>query len=601
MLTRWSHSAASGEPYDFEARLRRADGVYRWFHTRGLPLRDAEGQIFLWYFLQTDIDDRKRAEAQLAGEKQLLEMVARGDPRMQVLEALCRLVESIAGGCYCSVVLADPSGARVEYGAAPSIPQTFINAIIGREINTETGPCGMATFLNEQVISTDLTSETRWETWCPVALAHGLQACWSTPITSSSGKVLGAFAIYHGSPTTPSAILESLVERFTHVASIAVTRVQSDAALKRSEEFLSEGQRLSATGSYHWRVATDEITSSEQLLRIFELDPLLPVTPGVIASRVHPDDVDVMNSMVGSARHPGGDFETDFRLQMADGSVKSLHLVAHGIRGADGHLEYIGALQDVTLRRQSEEALGNARSELARVTRATSIGVMAASIAHEVNQPLSGIVTNASTCLRMLDANPPDLAGARETARRTIRDGNRAADVVARLRSLFTAGSVATRSVNLNQVAHEVIALSSAELQKGRVLLRTEFANDLPAALGDRVQLQQVILNLLLNASDAMSDIDSRPRQLVVKTRKHAGDSVCLSVTDAGVGLGSEGTEKLFSAFYTTKPTGMGIGLSVSRSIVESHQGRLWAKANEGPGATFAFSIPCAPDPLVSR
>jgi C4-dicarboxylate-specific signal transduction histidine kinase len=255
-------------------------------------------------------------------------------------------------------------------------------------------------------------------------------------------------------------------------------------------------------------------------------------------------------------------------------------------------MEYIGAVQDVTQRRFSEEALGKARSELARVARVLSLGVLTASIAHEVNQPLSGIITNASTCLRMLDADPPNIDGARETARRTIRDGNRASDVIKRLRALFSKKDFTVESIDLNEATQEVIALSRSELQRSQVVLRAEFARDLPAVAGDRVQLQQVILNLLLNAVDAMSNIDDRPRSLTIVTELEGSDRVRLSVGDVGAGFAPDSAEKLFDAFYTTKKSGMGIGLSVSRSIIEKHQGRLWAAPNDGPGAVFSFSIP---------
>jgi len=226
------------------------------------------------------------------------------------------------------------------------------------------------------------------------------------------------------------------------------------------------------------------------------------------------------------------------------------------------------------------------------VARVTTLGALTASIAHEVNQPLSGIITNASTCLRMLAADPPNIDGARETARRTIRDGNRASDVITRLRALFSKKNATTESVDLNEATREVIALSLRELQRRRVILLPELAADIPPVIGDRVQLQQVILNLLLNASDAMSDVDDRPRHLVIRTARDDGDRVRLTVQDAGVGFEPQSVERLFEAFYTTKSGGMGMGLSVSRSIIESHHGRLWAAPNDGPGATFAFSIP---------
>src|SRR5271166_5122615 len=250
--------------------------------------------------------------------------------------------------------------------------------------------------------------------------------------------------------------------------------------------------------------------------------------------------------------------------------------------------------EDITERRRMEEALNKARSELAHVSRVTSLGALTASIAHEINQPLSGIITNASTCLRMLATDPPQVEGARETARRTIRDGNRMSEVITRLRALFSKKEPTTESVNLNDAVLDVIALSLVELQKNRVMLRPELADDLPLVTGDRVQLQQVILNLLRNGSDAMSTVEDRPRQLVIRTERDDGDRVRLTVQDAGVGFDPQAADRLFDAFYTTKGDGMGIGLSVSRSIIERHHGRLWAALNDGPGATFSFSIPRA-------
>jgi C4-dicarboxylate-specific signal transduction histidine kinase len=300
--------------------------------------------------------------------------------------------------------------------------------------------------------------------------------------------------------------------------------------------------------------------------------------------------------MIEKARHAVTDFEYEHRLLMPDHSVKYLHFIAHGIRDRDGRLEYIGAVQDVTQRQISEDALAKARSELADVARVTSLAMLTASIAHEVNQPLSGIVTNASTCLRMLTLDPPNVDGARETARRTIRDGNRASDVITRLRALFSKKHTVAERMDLNDATREVIALSLSELQRNRVTLRSELAADLPLVTGDRVQLQQVILNLLRNASDAMNTVHDRPRELLIRTERDEGDRVLLSVKDAGIGFDPLTADRLFETFYTTKNDGMGVGLCVSRSIIESHRGRLWATLNDGPGATFSFSLPRGPD-----
>jgi C4-dicarboxylate-specific signal transduction histidine kinase len=322
------------------------------------------------------------------------------------------------------------------------------------------------------------------------------------------------------------------------------------------------------------------------------LDPGTTITFDVIRTRVHPEDLTLYEKMVEQARNGSEDFEWQYRLLMPDQSIKNMHAVARATRDQNGELEYIAAVQDVTSRRQSQEALDKARSELAHVTRVLSLGALTASIAHEVNQPLSGIITNASTCLRMLAADPPNVDGARETTQRTIRDGHRAADVITRLRALFGKKDISFEAVDLNEAAQEVIALSLSDLQRNQVILRPQLADDLPPVAGDRVQLQQVILNLVRNALDAMSAVDDRPRYLLIKTEPDEGDQVRLSVQDVGVGFDPQATKRLFEAFYTTKNDGMGIGLSVSRSIIESHHGRLWATPNEGPGATFSFSIP---------
>ncbi len=366
-----------------------------------------------------------------------------------------------------------------------------------------------------------------------------------------------------------------------------------EKALRRSETFLAEGQRLGQIGTYSWRVATGEITWSEELYRIYELEIGAPVTLELIRTRVHPDDVTLYEKMVEQAPNGGKDFEWQYRLMLPDRSIKYLQAVARAVRGRDGQLEYIAAIQDVTARRLSEEALDAARSELAQAARMMSLGTLAAAIAHEINQPLAGIVTNAGTCQRMLAATPANIDGALETVRRTIRDANRASEVITRLRALFNRKETTTELVDLNEATREVIALSLSSLQRNDVVVRATLADDLPPVTGDRIQLQQVILNLLRNGSDAMLSVDDRPRYLVITTGRDEGDRVRLSVKDAGVGFDSQSVDRLFEGFYTTKNDGMGIGLSLSRSIIESHNGRLWAARNEGPGSTFSFSIPC--------
>jgi PAS domain S-box-containing protein len=280
LLERWRSILAAGKPGEMEARLRHFDGTYRWFLFRANPLADAAGQVVKWCGLGTDIEERRRGEETLlAGEKQFLEMVAWGYALPVVLEALCRLFEDTVTGCHCSVVLVDLGGSHLQAGVAPGLPLSFNESMHGRPLGNDSSPCAMAAFLNEQVIAPDIATERRWVAsgWCALALSHGLRACWSTPISSTSGKVLGTLAIYCPVPRAPTQLEQSFIVQFTHLASIAIERAQSEGALKRSEAFLAEAQRLSLTGSFSWRVATDELTLSEQVYRIFNLDPAEPV------------------------------------------------------------------------------------------------------------------------------------------------------------------------------------------------------------------------------------------------------------------------------------------------------------------------------------
>jgi PAS domain S-box-containing protein len=369
--------------------------------------------------------------------------------------------------------------------------------------------------------------------------------------------------------------------------------------LRRREAFLTEAQRISHTASIAWDPDSGQTIWSDETYRIFEFDPSVKPTREMVLQRVHPEDRAGLQEVI--ARLAGGatQFEHSYRLLMLDRRVKHVRAIVRLMGQISGTPLLIGTLQDVTESKLAEDALNRARSELANVARITTLNALTASIAHEVNQPLAGIVTNASTCLRMLHSDPPNVDGARETARRTIRDGNRASDVITRLRALFSKKEFTLEPLDLNDATREVIALSLSDLQRNRVILRSELAEDLPTVIGDRVQLQQVILNLVRNASDAMITVEDRPRELLVTTEKDDSTQkddcgrVRLSVKDAGVGFTPEVRDKLFEAFYTTKNDGMGIGLSISRSIIEVHHGRLSAASNDGPGATFSFSIPC--------
>ena len=294
-------------------------------------------------------------------------------------------------------------------------------------------------------------------------------------------------------------------------------RKRAEAQVEQAYLRLAEAQQLSKTGSFITDLVADEHNWSEETFRIFGFDPAAKVTVHMIRNLVHPEDLPSFDAMIARAM-TGTEVDFVFRIVTSGGTVKHIRGMARILTQIEGRPLFIGALQDVTDRKVSEEALDRARSELAHVSRVTTLNALTGSIAHEINQPLSGIVTNAGTCLRMLDGDPPDIDGARETARRTLRDGNRAADVISRLRAMFSKKEFALEPLDLNEATREVIALSISDLQRNRITLRSEFAEELPPVIGDRVQLQQVILNLLRNASDAMAGIDERPRDLLIRT-----------------------------------------------------------------------------------
>jgi len=367
--------------------------------------------------------------------------------------------------------------------------------------------------------------------------------------------------------------------------------LRSKAELLLANSYLTIAQRLSKTGSFTWNLRTNERRWSEEMYRIFELEPNSPVPTAQAGQVIHPDDMSVFEALVANAR-AGKDFEAELRLITPRRAIKHVHVVGNLVGEALDRPVFVGAVQDVTDRKLAEEGLDRARRELAHVARATALSALTASIAHEVNQPLAGIIANATTCLRSLAADPPNIEGAKAAAQRAIRDGNRASDVILRLRALFSRRPVETEPVDLNEAARETLLLSASELQSSQVVLQTDFARDLPAVVGDRVQLQQVILNLVLNAAQAMRDIHGQPHELRISTAALGSEEVTLAVRDSGVGAAGHNLEELFHTFYTTKPEGMGIGLSVSRSIIEAHGGRLWASANNGPGLTVSFAIP---------
>ncbi|MGH9475331.1 MAG: PAS domain-containing protein [Terriglobales bacterium] len=594
LRARWHAILASGQPGEIEARLRRFDGAYRWFLLGSNPLRDAAGQITRWCGLSSDIGDRlgaeealRHARAQIVDGIPVPVALMTADGQVELVNRLALEyfgktapelknwttsdavhpddLPQVAAAWRSAVETGHPYEVESRHRRADGVYRWF--RVSGFPMHDRDGRIA-----RWYVLQTDVDDRKRTE-----FLLNGENRLLEM---MARGEPLAAIltelcrlveAVCSNCACCSILRLDAETKRLWHVASPRVPRAYTEAI-----DGFAIGPEVSSCGTAAYR--GEQVIASD-----------IATDPRWAGFR----DVALENGLRACWSTPI--FSQQRRVlgtfAMFSGRAGSPTAVDQEVVALVTHLGSI-AME----RALNEAALGKARSELAQVARATSLSTLTASIAHEVNQPLSGIITNASTCLRMLSADPPNVAGALETARRTIRDGNRAAEVIQRLRALFAKKDLVPEAVDLNEAIREVIVLSRSELQRSQVLLRPDLAADLPPVAGDRVQLQQVVLNLLRNAADAMNGVNDRPRRLRIRTECSQADSVCLSVQDAGVGIEPQTVERLFEPFYTTKTDGMGMGLSISRSIIESHHGRIWAQPNRGPGATFAFSIPRRPD-----
>jgi len=584
----------SGEPFEDETRYRRAaDGEYRWFLVRAVPMHDESGRVVKWYGVLTDIEDRKRAESLLAGEKRVLELVARGNPLPEILDTLCRLVEEQDNGALASILLVE--GDRLKCGGAPSLPKAYTDAIDGVLIGPCAGSCGTAAYRGEQIIVEDIATDPLWADYRKAALPHSLLACWSTPVLSSQGKVIATFAMYYREIRRPSQRDQEMIEQITHLAGVAIERKLTYDQLQRSEAYLSEAQKLTHTGSWAYRAGKGPVFWSEENLRIWGFDPGRGA-PDIerVHQRIHPGDRDEVVSHAEGAVRAKKNFAQEFRIVLPDGAVRYIHAVGHPVVGADGAvIEVVGTHVDITERKRAEEErerLRKLESDLAHINRVSMMGELAVSLSHELKQPIAASITNANSCLRWLLRDSPDIGEARDALMRIVQDGNRAADIINRLRSFYRKGAPAEPElVDVNEIIREMLTLLRSEADRYSIPMRTDLASGLPRVAADRVQLQQVFLNLMLNGIEAMQDTGG---ELTISSQIGDDGRLLVSVRDTGVGLPVEKADQIFNAFFTTKPQGSGMGLAISRSIVESHGGHLWASANTTRGATFHFSLP---------
>jgi len=384
------------------------------------------------------------------------------------------------------------------------------------------------------------------------------------------------------------------VEQFVCTMMDVTERRRSEEKLRQSEAYLAEAQKLTHTGSWAWDIAEKRaLHVSEEWYCIYGFDP----KEGMLTwkkrdDRIHPDDRAGQRQAIERAIKEKSDYDIEYRILLPTGAIRHLHSVGHPVLDASGTLvQFVGSSTDVTERRQAEEALRQAQADLARVSRITTMGELTASLAHEVNQPIAAATTDANTCLRWLARDQPDLEEARAAASRVVKDAARAAEIMSRIRSLFKKEISQRELVDVNEIIRGMIELLRSEATRYSVEMHTELSEDLPLIMGDRVQLQQVTMNLIINSIDAMKDVEGT-REIAITSQRAENEHLQVSISDTGIGLPSQRADQIFDAFFTTKPHGTGMGLRISRSIVESHGGRLWAANNSPRGARFAFTLP---------
>jgi len=677
-VDKWRLAVATGKPFEVEVRGRSAGGEYRWFLVRAEPVRDEKGTIVKWYGSNTDIEDRKRAiEALRESEAQWREVFEHNPVMYFMVDANGAVLSVNTFGA-----------AQLGYTVGELLGQSVLNVFFEEDRG-----------LVQKNVAFCLKNIGQTHSWEVRKVRKDGSALWVRENAKAVRRL------------DSQVILLIACEDITE-------RKQTENALRQSEKFLTEAQRLSHTGSFGWRTATGEIIWSEETFRIFGYDKTPSVTIDMVIQRILPDDRALAQQVIDRASSDGKDFDHEYRLLMPDGTVKYVHAVAHAVNDASGSTAFVGAVTDITARKQAElerreseqrfrdyaetasdwfwetgpdhrlssvtqkggpvsaqigfvpwafatdlgeepekwrlhladleehtpfrdfkyrttradgsvrhiavsgkpvfdaegrflgyrgvasdvtkavraeqaeEELHEALADLAHVTRVTALGELTASIAHEVNQPLAAVVTNAEACLRWLDRETPNLDEARSAVKSIVNDGNRAGEVIERVRALVNKTPTRKVPLNINDVVSEVITLVQYELFSHRVSLRMELAPALPLIVADRIQLQQVILNLVINGIEAMQSLMDRPREVVIQTQQDAPSQILVAVKDCGVGVAGENVDRLFDAFFTTKSSGMGMGLSICRSIIDAHGGRLSVTSDVGAGATFQFTLP---------
>jgi PAS domain S-box-containing protein len=577
--------AKSGEQATFEGFCRTADGSPRWWDVVVTPVADDTGTLVQLLAVSRDVTERKKEADFRAGQHDVLEMIATGVALETVLAQLVTLVERRTDGMICSVQLLDEDALHIRHGAAPNLPESYIKAIDGARIGPRVGSCGTAMFEGRQVVVTDVLTDPVWEDYRDLAIQYGFRACWSTPIFSAQNEVLGSFAMYYREAREPVREELQLIQVAADIAKIAIEHQRAQEALRLSEERNRAILRaipdwmfiLSADGEfldYHVKNPAELLVPPEVFLgkRITEILP-----PAISEPLSH-----------ALKRALEADEPQNFEYSLDAGLAQRFYEVCVVRCDSD---KFLSIVRDVSDRKHAEMDIAAQQRQLAHLNRVATLGELSGAIAHELSQPLTAILSNAQAARRLTAKEPVDLPEVRATLDDIIANDKRAGVVIERLRALLKKDNSSFGPLDLNAIAREILDLAHSDLVARRVAVTTRLEPSLQAVQGDRIQLQQVLLNLLLNACEAMSHTPLGERQLLVTTSAEDGFAQ-ISVSDRGLGIPDDQLDAVFEPFVTFRDHGLGLGLAISRSIAIAHGGRITAENNPDGGSTFRCFLP---------
>jgi PAS domain S-box-containing protein len=606
-MQRYDRVVHEGKLYDLEYRVIRPDGSVRFVQSMGEPIRNPDGVAVRLVGALLDITERKQTEDNLARLNRTLQTLYQCNQALvhatdeyELLQTVCRILVEVGRVRMAWVGYRELDAAKtVRPVAQAGYDQGYVESVKATWADSERGqgPTGTAIRTGKPSWTNNIKIDPSIAPWRAEALKRGYCSNISLPLMSD-GEPFGALTLY---AEEPNAFNERTVEQFTELANnlaygvIALRtreeRKRAEKELQKQTAYLDELFELAPEAIVLRGVDNRVVRVNQEFTRVFGYTSEEAVGQLFMELITPPDELRDVAKRYGYLLEHGQRVEAETIRQRKDGTRLHVSFVAAPVSVSGGQIAVYAIYRDITERKQAEASLREARAELAHVTRVTTMGELAASIAHEVNQPLAAVVTNANACLRWLAGPIPNPDEARAAALRIIRDGKRASDVIGRIRALVKKSGTEQVRLDINEVIQEVVGLIQSEIQKNGVALRLELAADFPRVLGDRVQLQQVILNLVMNGIEAMSAVTDRSRDLLIRSCPYESDKVLVAVQDSGTGLETESLDHLFTAFFTTKPKGMGMGLAISRSIVENHGGKLWASPNDGPGATFQFTL----------